>query len=148
MKRAGREPAEDVKRRLMAVCQEVGLTVAQATLRLLPRGGNRLVYVGASLPGWQYECSTLSVMAIVPVNGEWPDVVDIRCCATEADPAQVLGPWMQGRDQVPFTDLIENLRATLAERELVIAAAKRGMPAPYTFDRSVWKRVDPVEDVG
>ncbi len=31
MTRAGREPAEDVKRRLVAACQEVGLQVKSAT---------------------------------------------------------------------------------------------------------------------
>ncbi len=142
MTRSGREPAEDVKRRLVAACEEVGLTVAQATLQLMPQGRNRLICVGASLPNWQHESSTVSVMAIVPISGQWPDFVDIRCCATDADPAQVIGPWMRGRDQVSFTDLIENLRATLAERAQVIAAAQSGVPGPYAFEHSLWKQVD------
>ncbi len=40
MTRAGREPAEDVKRRLEAACEEVGLAVAYATMHLLPNGGD------------------------------------------------------------------------------------------------------------
>jgi hypothetical protein len=34
MTRAGREPVEDVKRRLVAACQEVGLVVKTATMHL------------------------------------------------------------------------------------------------------------------
>jgi hypothetical protein len=110
MSRAGREPAEDVKRRLAAACEEVGLTVAYATMHLNPEAGTRLIHVGASFPGWSYELATVALMARVPVSGQWPDFVDIRCCATEGDPAQSLGPWMLGRDQVPFPELVEQLR--------------------------------------
>ncbi len=142
MTRAGREPAEDVKRRLVAACQEVGLTVTDATMQLLPGSRARVVYVGASFPGWQHESSMVASMAIVPVSGQWPDFIDIRCCATEGNPVQMNGPWMRGRDKVPFTELIEHLRATLAEREQVIAAVEKGIAGPYRFEQSVWERVD------
>ncbi len=35
MSRAGREPAEDVKRRFVAACQEVGLVVENANMHLM-----------------------------------------------------------------------------------------------------------------
>ena len=47
MTRAGREPAEDVKRSLVAACQEVGLMATTATMRLLSSGGTRMIYVVA-----------------------------------------------------------------------------------------------------
>ena len=62
--------------------------------------------------------------------------------ADSLDPVGVDGPWMKGRDKVPFAELIEQLQATLGEREKVIAAAKSGIPGPYMFERSVWERVD------
>ena len=49
---------------------------------------------------------------------------------------------MKGRDKVPFAELLEQLQATLAEREKVIAAVKSGIPGPYKFERSVCERVD------
>ena len=73
MTRAGREPAEDVKRRLSAACQEVGLTVANATMHLMSEAGARLIHVGASFSGWPYETPTISVMAAVYVTGQWPN---------------------------------------------------------------------------
>ena len=142
MPRAGREPAEDVKHRLVAACEEVGLTVASATICLVPEAGVRVIHFGASVAGWPYDTSTLAIMATVPVTGQWPDFVDIRCSATPGDPVQTLGPWMQGRGQVPFPELVEQLRATLAEPAQVIAAAEKGIPGPYRFERSVWERVD------
>src|SRR5438105_3679993 len=120
MTRAGREPAEDAKRRLVAASEEVGLTVANATMHLLKGADARVIHVGASLAGWTYESPTIALMATVPVTGQWPDFVDIRCCATEGDPLQMDGPWMRGRDKVPFIELVEQLRATLVEREQVI----------------------------
>ena len=144
MTRAGREPAEDVKRRLAAACEEIGLTVAYATMHLLPEAGIRLIHVGGSLADWPHERATISLMAQVPVSGQWPNVVDIRCCATKGDPVEVNAPWMRGRDRVPFDDLIEQMQATLAEREQVIAAAEKGVPGPYTFERSVWELFKPV----
>lgn len=146
MPRAGREPAEDVKRRLVCACQEMGLTVASATMHQIPEANARIIHVGASFPNWPYESPTLAVMARVPVSGLWPDFVDIRCCATDGDPAQTLGPWMSGRGRVAFSELVDQLQATLDERERVIAAIMVGIPGPYRFTRSEWKEIDLLKD--
>ena len=79
MSRAGREPAEDVKRRLVAVCQEVGLVIESANMHLMKDQGVRLIYVGASISDWPDETPMLSLMANVGINGQWPETVDIRC---------------------------------------------------------------------
>ena len=143
MTRAGREPAEDVKRRLVSACQEVGVVVTNATMRLLQSGGARLVYVGASLPDWPYETPTIGLMASVPVTGRWPETIDIRCCATEGDPALTFGPWLKSRMNAPFAEHIEQLHATLEEREQVIAA----IAGPYRFEYSLWEVVDLMKDI-
>jgi hypothetical protein len=141
LSRAGREPAEDVKRRLVAACHEVGLTVASARMHLIKEAGSRVVHVEAKVPGWSHELPTLSILATVKQTGDWPESVDIRCIGSDEDPAMLAGPWMKGRNEVPFGELVEQLEETLKERELVIAAAKSGVKAPYKFDRSVWKPV-------
>ena len=148
MTRAGREPAEDVKRRLVAACQEVGLVVKSATMHLSNAVGARLIHVDASLPEWPYEVGMLSVMAIVRIDGSWPETVDIRCIASRQNPVMVFGPWMQGRSRIPFGDLIKELQATLAEREQVIALADSGVAGPYVFENSVWKTVELFEGFG
>jgi len=145
MTRAGREPAEDVKRRLVAACQEVGLVVKAATMHLSKEFGVRLVHVDASLPEWPHETGMLSVMAMVGVAGEWPKTVDMRCIASRENPITVTGPWMKGRAAVPFESLIEELQATLSEREQVIGMADLGTAGPYAFEKSVWKNVDLLE---
>jgi hypothetical protein len=147
MSRAGREPAEDVKRRLVCAAQEVGLTVVNATMHMVPGTDARVIHVGASFPERPYESPTIALMARVPVTGLWPDFVDVRCCAAEGDPAQGGEPWMRGRDNVAFPELVEQLQETLMEREQVIASIKMGIPGPYRFERSVWERVDPLKDI-
>lgn len=142
MTRAGREPAEDLKRRLVAACQEVGLSVTSANMHLGPDGASRVVLVSASPAGWWHASPMLSVTGIIPVTGRWPESVDIRCCASDTDPLPMNSPWMKGRDQVPMHALLEELRQTIAEREQVIAAMKSGLPGPYRFERTVWEPVD------
>ena len=142
MSRAGREPAEDVKRRLTAACRELGLKVVMARMFLIKEREARVVIVAASVPDWPHPNPTLSIMATVKVTGDWPTSVDVRCVGADADPALVTGPWLKGRGRVPFSDLIRELRETLSEREQVIAAVKAGRPGPFRFARSVWANTD------
>jgi hypothetical protein len=140
--RAGREPAEDVKRRLVVACQEVGLTVTSARMHLIRQVGARVICVESKVAGWLYESATLSVLASVTESGDWPKSVDIRCFGSDEDPVRLTGPWMKGRGDVPFDELIGQLQETLKERETVIAAARSGIKGPYKFNRSVWEQVD------
>jgi hypothetical protein len=57
----------------------------------------------------------LSVMASVGVDGRWPETVDIRCTGSAEN--AFAGPWMKGRGAVVFGEVIQELRATLQERE-------------------------------
>ena len=54
MSRAGREPAEDVKRRLAAACQEAGLYVSSANMILLKEKEARLINVAAGPEHWPH----------------------------------------------------------------------------------------------
>ncbi len=140
MTRAGREPAEDVKRRLVVACQEVGLLVEDASMHLLKDHNKRFIHVGASPKEWPHETPMVSVMTAVPVRGQWPESVDIRCNASDEN--DLSGPWMRGRNEVLFSELIDQLLETLDERVQVLALIQSGTPPPYVFARAVWDRVD------
>ncbi len=116
-------------------------------MMLFKERGLRVVHVGAAVPGWPHECPTLSVMAFVKVTGDWPEGVDVRCVASDEDPAIVTGPWMTGRGRVPFSRLVDQLGDTLKEREEVIGLVKSGIQGPYKFERSVWDDVDLLKGV-
>ena len=88
----------------------------------------------------------LSVMAQIELSGAWPASVDIRCAATEEDPACLSSPWMKGRHAVPLPNLVEQLQETLAERRQIIERARCGDFGPYVFERAVWRRVHLLND--
>lgn len=145
MSRAGREPAEDVKRRLVTACEEVGLVINNANMHLMKDHGVRMIDVGASIPNWPNETPMLSMMASVGINGQWPETIDVRCTGASGEPPVLGGPWMKGRNRVPFQDLIEQLRETLEEREQVVAMVQDGIAGPYVFKQTVWDTFDPLE---
>jgi hypothetical protein len=148
MTRAGKEPAEDLKRRLVAACQEVGLSLTRGRMHLGPDARSRAVLVGASPPAWRSASDLLSVSGIVSVKGDWPAWVTIRCGAADDDAGPAGGVWMKGREQTSLAALVEQLRQTLAEREQVVAAMKSELPGPYRFQQSVWAAVDLLAEAG
>jgi hypothetical protein len=127
MTRAGREPAEDVKRRLIAACAELGQEVTTAIMRLID--GVRLIYV---------QTPTVGLIARVPASGEWPTMVDVRCSTSH----NLYDPLLRFPRFVPFDELVPMLRKTLEEREKVIAAMRLGIEAPYRFEGSEWAKPD------
>ena len=143
MTRAGREPAEDVKRRLKSACEAVGLAVLSAKMHLMKDVGARLILVHASPPDWVHEAPLIEILTSVPISGDFPETVDIRCMATgtERDPVMSVfsAPVMRGRHAVPIDGLEEALAKTLAEREQVLAAIKLGISGPYQFDEVSWE---------
>ena len=141
MTRAGREPAEDVKRRLKVACEAEGLTVLSAKLHLMKDLGARLILVDAAPRGWAHEAPLIEILTSVPVSGDFPETVDIRCMATEGDPVMSVfsAPVMRGRHAVPIEGLEDALAKTLDEREQVLAAIKLGISGPYRFDDISWE---------
>ena len=148
MSRAGREPAEDLKKRLVAACQEVGLTVGSAQMILRKEAGTRMIHVDGCPENWPHESPMLGLMVNITTGGQWNGTVDIRCCGTEDDPVSGRTPWMKGRSNVMLEELVEQLRETLDERQKVIAAIKFGIEGPYRFERSVWEVVDLLGGLG
>ena len=119
------------------------MVIDNANMHLMKDQGVRLIYVGASISDWPDETPMLSLMANVGINGQWPETVDIRCIGSSGETPGMNGPWMKGRDQVPFQDLIEQLRETLEEREQVVSMVEEGIPGPYVFKQTVWDTFDP-----
>ena len=94
MSRAGRQPAEDLKKRLVAACQEVGLTVRSAQMILMKEAGTRVIHVYGCPENWPHESPMLGLMANITMGGQWDGTVDIRCCETEDDPVSGRTPWI------------------------------------------------------
>lgn len=141
MSRAGREPTEDIKRRLVHICRQAGLKVTTARMYLRREQGDRLVLIGATKPGVREERWIVSIITAVSTCGEWSGEVDIRCSIA---PEELLTQCnttlvMRGRGAVPFEDLARQLRDTLEEREQVMAALNLGVEGPYTFRRASWE---------
>lgn len=141
MNRVGREPAEDVKRRLVHACCLSGLKVATARMYLRHDMSGRLIMVAASPPDWADDHPMVSLFTLVKLDGEWSGEVDIRCSTAQAE--NRINIWdtlvMQGRNSVPFEDLVRQLTLTLEEREQVVAAVKLGVQGPYKFDLVHWE---------
>jgi len=103
--------------------------------------GARLILVAGSPPEWTYDYPMISLFTVVKMDGAWEGQVDIRC--TTADGDSPVNIWdtlvMQGRNKVPFEDLVRQLLQTLEEREQVLAAIKLGIEGPYRFDQARWE---------
>ena len=141
MSRAGREPAEDVKRRLVHACRAVDLEVATARMYLRRDIGGRLILVAASPPGWTDDHALISLLSFVKVDGSWSAEVDVRCSTVGTGSLSLSrgALMMQGRNDVPFEELVGQLRQTLDEREQVVAAVRLGIEGPYVFEDSRWE---------
>jgi hypothetical protein len=141
MRRAGREHAEDVKRRIVTACQEVGLTVQSARMYLCD-DDIRIIFVYALTTEGSCQQSSIEIITDVHMSGNWSGKVRIRTAAAEddLDPNMWDIPVVRGRDAVPLNGLIDQLKATVEEREQVVAAMKMGIDGPYGFQDAVWEK--------
>jgi hypothetical protein len=140
MLRAGREPAEDIKRRIVSSCRAAGLEIQSACMRLYHDRSTRVIQVDAYAADGRFRSSILEITALVTTNGDWSHTVDVRAAAAEDDLAANVWkvPVLRGRETVPMADLVEQIVKTLEEREQVVAARKMGIEGPYIFERSTW----------
>lgn len=142
MSRAGREPAEDVKRRIVAACASVGLKVNSARMYLRKFQSDRVILVAASPADWTGRRPMVTVLTTVSLDGDWSGRVDVRCSAGETESVVKFWdiPVMQGRNTVSLEDLPAQLCATIQEREQVVAAMRLGVTGPYTFSQTRWQK--------
>ena len=159
MTRAGREPAEDLKRRIVAACQEVGLRKDRAWARLATDWSGvdrRLIWVTASPEDWpsvdlsipphySTEHSLVTIQTTMEVSGDWPGTVQSFCSTADSEAGAgeyFYAPSVHGRNEVPLKGLVAALRDTLEERKEVLAALRDGKEPPFRFANTVWKVSD------
>lgn len=139
--RAGREPAEDVKKRVVAACQEAGLNVWSARMRVRHQQHDRLIQIDAATSEGRFRRSVIGIVTAVDSDGSWSGRVKISCAAAEdgASASDWKVPVMRGRDAVPLRELVEQLVRTVEERKRGAAAHKAGIAGPYTFEQTHWQ---------
>ncbi len=139
MSRAGREPAEDVKRRMAQACRAAGLRVRVARMYLDPAQRQRLIMVGASPMGYAPEEWLISLFAMVGVDGNWSGTVDVRSGVDLAGEGNGRGLlFLRGRHRVPLEDLADAIAETVEEHGQVEAAVLLGVKGPYEFASTTW----------
>ena len=92
--RAGREPTEDAKGRIVAACREAGLKVLSAWMYMGYDQGDRVIHVCASAPDRPFEQASINIMTAVTLKGDWSGLLDIKCaaCEKDSDPSRVNPP--------------------------------------------------------
>ena len=142
MMRAGREPAEDLKRRMITACSEAGLKIRSARMYLQRDRNDRVIEVSAVTAEGAFQRSVVDLVTIMKTDGDWADTVAIYCAAALDDVSSNFWdiPVMKGREAVPLGNLVENLRKTVEEREQVVAAYNMGIAGPYRFEETCWDK--------
>ncbi|MCY2927525.1 MAG: hypothetical protein NT031_19220 [Planctomycetota bacterium] len=138
MTRAGKEPAEDVKRAFRRAIQSAGLKARQVRMNKSPYGDRRLVLGHAEPEGWPHETPAITMYTAVDFTGD-VHAVQVQCSAS--DEACLKDFW-----EVPVVqncscrmeDLPETLQALWAERQVVMDLLKRGVLTLPLTGRWVW----------
>ena len=85
MTRAGKEPAEDVKRAIRRAIELAGLKVHDLRMFKSTAVDGRIVVGAASPAGWPHEPPAIGLNALVGFDGAIGEI-EIRCAATDGDP--------------------------------------------------------------
>ena len=136
--RAGKEPAEDVRRAFKRACQEAGLIVARTMARLMEDRKGRAVVVDGSPPDWPHDGPMVSLMTFVSVAGD-VGRVRIYCQGNDGDPIRsfFLNPTL--RDcVVPLEEAGETLKTTLLDRVQVGHLIAAGNEPPFSVGDWTW----------
>jgi len=70
MNRAGREPADDVKKRIIAACRDAESKLWSATMRLRHEHTDRLIQIDGSMPERAFQQSVIDTKGTVGTNGK------------------------------------------------------------------------------
>ena len=126
MTRAGKEPAEDVKRAFRRAIKLAGLKVHRVEMHKTEGVNGRLILGSANPEGWPHECPALGMSTAVDFGGNVGPVT-MRCAATEEDPLPntFIARTVRGCS-CQLQDLPATLKAVWAERQVIIDLVKRG----------------------
>jgi hypothetical protein len=143
MTRAGKEPAEDVKRAFRRAIEMVGLKAHRVEMFKTERSSGRIVMDSANPEGWPHECPAISMSTLVNFSGE-VGRVDIRCAATDEEHLlNALSARTVRACSCELDDLPATLKAVWAERQLIIAMGKQGKLTSAFVGRWTWESPDP-----
>ena len=137
MTRAGKEPAEDVKRAIRRAIELAGLEVAELRMFKSTRLDGRIVVGAASPAGWPHDPPAIGLRAVVGFDGSIGEI-EIRCAATDGDPVMEMfnAPYIQ-QCNCRLANLSTTLKEVWVVRREVIARLRAGESAPI-FDGK-WK---------
>lgn len=138
MTRAGKEPAEDVKRAIRRAIELAGLEVDELRMFKSTRLEGRIVLGAASPAGWPHDLPAITFLASVGYDGSVGEI-EIRCAATEGDP--LTGVFRVPRVQqcnCRLADLPTTLKEVWVARREVIARLEAGEAAPIFDGKWNW----------
>jgi hypothetical protein len=139
MTRAGKEPAEDVKRAIRRAIELAGLEVLSITMQSMSGYRCRLVQGMAIPDGWPHEVPALSLLVQVGFDGSIEEV-QILCAATDEDPVQNVfnAPTLQDC-YCPLKELPTTVKEVWVSRRQVIDRLKSGEAPPIFDGRWTWE---------
>lgn len=133
MTRAGKEPAEDVKRAFRRAIEFAGLKPHEVRMYKMAEIQGRAVHGSAFPENWPHEIPAIEMITTVNFDGTVDDV-QIRCSATDGDPLMETfrAPHLQ-QCTCDLADLPMTLKEVWAARREVVARLAQG-EAPPIFD--------------
>ena len=139
MTRAGKEPAEDVKRSIRRAIELAGLEVRDIRMFKSPGLDVRTVLGAASPAGWPHELPAIGLCAVVGFDGTIGEI-EIRCAATDGDPLMQTysAPHVQGCN-CQLAELPTTLKEVWVARREVIARFQAGEAAPIFDGKWSWE---------
>ena len=138
MTRAGKEPAEDVKRAIRRAIELAGLEVREVRMLKAPGLDGRIVLGEASPAGWPHDLSAIELLARVGFDGSIGEI-ELRCGATDGDPLMEVfrAPHVQ-RCTCRLADLPTTLKEVWVARREVIARLQAGESEPIFDGKWTW----------
>ncbi len=138
MTRAGKEPAEDVKRAIRRAIELAGLQVREIRMSKIREMESRAIRAAASPAGWPHELPAVGLHTMVGFDGSIGEI-DIRCAATDGCPLleMLTAPHLQ-QCCCSLSELTTTLKEVWIARRDVIERMKLGEADPIFAGRWNW----------
>jgi len=136
MTRAGKEPSEDLQRRLAAICTACGLNAGKKINRLMQDRKQRVVIVTASPPVWEHESAAVTLMAFVSTTGGC-EGVRIQCAASNDDPLATIWSAPTVRNAYVTLEIAEE--ALKQRQEIINCQADNPDITRFDFEPFLWE---------
>jgi hypothetical protein len=141
MTRAGREPAEDVKRAFRRAIEFAGLKLHEVRMHKMDHIQGRVIHGAACPEDWPHDLPAIELLTTVRFDGTVDDV-QIRCGASDGHP--VTEAFGAPHVQWCFCDLADlpmTLKEVWAARREVVARLARGEAPPIFDGKWTWEAV-------